>query len=180
MPVQLYVVDCMIVRFIKKDSRFKKMLSLALFAGYLVVLLYFTIFSESLGRKDVSDEIRYNLVLFTEIKRFWIYRSQLGMWACFMNIAGNVIAFMPCGYLIPAMFEGRRSFADAVFIGFMVSFIIECTQLVFKVGSFDVDDLLLNTIGAALGYIIWLAVHRFADIKVRERQVRIREIEADE
>ena len=118
--------------------------------------------------------------MFAKIKRFWIYRSQLGMWACFMNIAGNVIAFMPCGYLIPAMFEGRRSFADAVFIGFMVSFIIECTQLVFKVGSFDVDDLLLNTIGAALGYIIWLAVHRFADIKVRERQVRIREIEADE
>lgn len=176
----VYIEDCMIVRFIKKDSRFKKSLSLALFAGYLVVLLYFTIFSESLGRKDVSDELRYNLVLFAEIKRFWIYRRQLGMWACFMNIAGNVLAFMPCGYLIPAMFTGRRSFADAVFTGFMISFIIECTQLVFKVGSFDVDDLLLNTIGTAAGYILWLSVHRFADIKVQERQVTIREIDADE
>lgn len=170
----------MIVRFLKRDTKPKKLLGLVLFAAYLVVLLYFTIFSESLGRTEANSELRYNLILFTEIRRFWVYRQQLGLWACFMNIAGNVIAFIPCGYLIPAIFARRRSFADAVFSGFLVSFIIECTQLVFRVGSFDVDDLLLNTLGAASGYIIWAAVHKFADIKVSERSVTVREIEADE
>lgn len=170
----------MIVRFLKKDSKTKKLLGLALFAAYLIVLLYFTIFSESLGRTETNSELRYNLILFNEIKRFWVYRHQLGLWACFMNIVGNVIAFIPCGYLIPAILEGRRSFADAVFSGFLVSFVIECTQLVFRVGSFDVDDLLLNTLGAAIGYILWAAVHKFADFKVAERSVIVREIEADE
>ncbi len=170
----------MIVRFLKRDSTPKKLLGLALFAAYLIVLLYFTIFSESLGRTEANSELRYNLILFTEIKRFWVYRKQLGLWACFMNIAGNVIAFIPCGYLIPAILERRRSFADAVYIGFLVSFIIECTQLVFRVGSFDVDDLLLNTIGAAIGYIIWAAVHRYADFKISERSVIVRKIEADD
>ena len=170
----------MIVRFLSKDNIFKKFLGMLLFAAYLVVLLYFTIFSESLGRTELNGDLRYNLVLFTEIKRFWIYRHQLGMWACFMNIAGNVLAFIPCGYLIPTMIKSRRSLADATFAGFMISFIIECTQLVFKVGSFDVDDLLLNTIGAALGFCIWAVLHKYADIKVSERAVRVREIEADE
>lgn len=170
----------MIVRFLKRDNRSKKLLGLILFTAYLIVLLYFTIFSESLGRTEANAELRYNLILFTEIKRFWIYRQQLGLWACFMNIVGNVLAFIPCGYLIPAIISSRRSFADAVFTGFLVSFIIECTQLVFRVGSFDVDDLLLNTLGAAIGYIVWAAIHRYADIKVSERAVMVREIEADE
>ena len=170
----------MIVRFLKKDSISKKLIGTILFAAYLVVLLYFTIFSESMGRTGTDNELRFNLILFTEIRRFWVYREQLGLWACFMNIAGNVIAFMPCGYLIPTMFKSRRNAADVVFTGFIISFIIECTQLVFRVGSFDVDDLLLNTIGAALGYVIWFALHRFADCKVRDRAVIIREIPADE
>lgn len=170
----------MIVRFLKKDSIFKKSIGVILFIAYIIVLLYFTIFSESLGRTGDNTELRYNLILFTEIRRFWNYREQLGMWACFMNIFGNVIAFMPCGYLVPAIVSGRRSFADAVFAGFMVSFIIECTQLVFRVGSFDVDDLLLNTIGAATGYIIWAAVHWYADFRISERAVIVREIRLDD
>ena len=170
----------MVVRFLKKDSISKKLLGVIFFALYLIVLLYFTIFSEYLGRTDTNNEMRYNLILFAEIRRFWVYRQQLGLWACFMNIFGNVIAFMPCGYLIPTIFKGRRSFADTVFAGFIISFVIECTQLVFRVGSFDVDDLLLNTVGTAAGFVIWAAVHKFADVKVSERVVMVREIEADD
>ena len=62
----------------------------------------------------------------------------------------------------------------------MTSLLIECTQYVFRVGSFDVDDILLNTLGAALGFICWLIVHKYADIKAEERVVIIRKIEADE
>ena len=47
----------MIVRFLKKDSKTKKLLGLALFAAYLIVLLYFTIFSESLGRTETNSEL---------------------------------------------------------------------------------------------------------------------------
>ena len=40
-------------------------------------------------------------------------------------------------------------------IQFELSLLVELLQLVFKVGSFDVDDLLLNTIGGLLGYLVY-------------------------
>ena len=173
-------VSIMIVRFLKKESAWKKCIGIFIFIAYFIMLLYFTIFSESLGRTLGSEQPRYNLVFFTEIKRFWNYREQLGLWACFMNIFGNIIAFMPVGYLLPAICEGRKSFVDAVCAGFVTSLLIECTQYVFRVGSFDVDDILLNTLGAALGFICWLIVHKYVDLKTKERVVIIRKIEADE
>ena len=39
--------------------------------------------------------------------------------------------------------------------GAVLSLLVELLQLVFKVGSFDVDDLLLNTIGGLLGYLVY-------------------------
>jgi len=45
-----------------------------------------------------------------------------------------------------------------VLFSFAFSFMLETIQLVFKVGSFDVDDMTLNTLGAALGYICYRVV----------------------
>ena len=49
-----------------------------------------------------------------------------------------------------------RSFFSAVFYSFVLSFCVETFQLIAKVGSFDVDDLLLNTIGGAFGYVVFV------------------------
>lgn len=42
-----------------------------------------------------------------------------------------------------------------VLYSFELSLLVELLQLVFKVGSFDVDDLFLNTIGGLLGYLVY-------------------------
>lgn len=63
------------------------------------------------------EEYRYNLVLFKEIKRFWQYREQLGWYAMFTNLFGNVIIFMPFGFFLP-MASKYRSFFAAVFYQF--------------------------------------------------------------
>lgn len=133
-----------------------KILFRLLFAAYLCGLLYFTIFAESLGRGygGLYSEARYNLTPFNEILRFIKYRGQLGMKAVMLNVVGNCIAFVPCGMLMAAISSGRRNSLYMVLSGFMVSFVIECTQLVFRVGSFDVDDLILNTLGTAIGVLI--------------------------
>ena len=44
------------------------------------------------------DEYHYNLELFKEIKRFIKYRHQLGTFAVFSNLIGNILIFMPVGY----------------------------------------------------------------------------------
>ena len=43
--------------------------------------------------------------------------------------------------------------------GFCASLAAETIQLIYKVGTFDVDDLLLNTVGALAGYIVWRVLH---------------------
>ena len=75
-----------------------RILGAVLFVLYLVLLTYFLFFAEEMGRSpDVRAEYSYNLTLFKEIRRFLLYRNILGWRAVFLNIFGNVLAFMPFG-----------------------------------------------------------------------------------
>ena len=74
--------------------------------------------------------------------------------AAFLNLGGNVLGFMPFGFLLPVLSQRFGRFWITVPLGFSLSLAVECTQLAAKVGSFDVDDILLNTLGVLLG---WLA-----------------------
>ena len=105
---------------------------------------------------QVERGYRYNLMPFVEIRRFWKYRDQLGNFAVFSNIFGNVIGFLPWGFILPIIFR-RMDRAFLIFLsGFLLSLIVEVIQLISKVGCFDVDDILLNTIGGVLGYIVFV------------------------
>ena len=156
-----------------------------IFIFYLIAITYYTIFAESLGRgPSPENEARYNLVFFNEIRRFWTYRNQLGLRAFLLNVAGNVLAFMPCGFLLPAISRRCRRVYGAVPVGLLISFLIECTQLVFRVGSFDVDDLFLNTLGVFLGFMLNRMIQRWrfkrAVLRRQRRRVEIREISDEE
>ena len=133
---------------------------------YIIFIIYFLIFSDWYGRTGEMQEYHYNLVLFKEIKRFWNYRDQVGLFAMFTNLFGNVIIFMPFGFFMP-MASRYRSCVSAVFYSFGLSLCVETFQLLTKVGSFDVDDLLLNTIGGLAGYVIFAVCavirRRYAD-----------------
>ena len=138
-----------------KRSRLR-ILGKILFIFYIGFIIYFLLFSDWYGRSvEGMQEYRYNLVLFKEIKRFWQYREQLGAYAMFTNLFGNVLIFVPFGFFMP-MASKYRSFFSAVFYSFVLSFCVETFQLIAKVGSFDVDDLLLNTIGGAFGYVVFV------------------------
>jgi len=131
----------------------KRVMVWILFLGYLTCLSYFLFFSERYGRTDSSNGYRYNLVLFREIKRFFIYRKEVGLEGFLVNMVGNVAAFMPFGLCLPMISLKRRGFFSVLFWSFSLSLTIETIQLLYQIGSFDVDDILLNTIGGVLGYI---------------------------
>lgn len=137
-----------------KNTKRKKSLYVVLFAAYLILLFYFLFFSEGLGRASTETEYRYNLTLFREIKRFIEYRHVLGYQAVFLNVVGNVIAFMPFGFLLPPLMNYKTNWFVTTIWAFLFSLFAETIQLFFRLGSFDVDDMLLNTIGGLLGYII--------------------------
>lgn len=148
-----------------------RILGKILFVLYIGFIVYFLLFSEWYGRTGVMQEYRYNLELFKEINRFWTYREQLGWYAVATNLFGNVLIFVPFGFFLP-MASKYRSFFAAVFYSFALSLCVETFQLFSKVGSFDVDDLLLNTVGGALGYVVFVicaAIRRRHGVKKSKR-----------
>ncbi len=119
---------------------------------YFVVLVYFLLLSE---RKEYTY-YRYNLVLFQEIQRFLNGAKYFSTKEILLNLLGNVIGFVPLGFLLPIIRRKKTfSFLCVIFV-FLFSLAIEVLQLVFRIGVFDVDDLLLNTLGGLIGYLIYL------------------------
>ncbi|MGF7047916.1 glycopeptide antibiotics resistance protein [Paenibacillus sp. DS2015] len=73
-----------------------------------------------------------------------------------MNLTGNIIAFIPFGIFIPMIFSKKGASFIAVFIlSLLLSLCFEVTQLVLYIGTFDVDDLILNTFGGMVGYVFF-------------------------
>jgi glycopeptide antibiotics resistance protein len=152
------------------DKRHKWILGV-LFLAYLAVLCYFLFFSENFGRMGIRREYRYNLVFFEEITRFADYRTNpyLGFGDFFINVIGNILAFMPLGFFLPALCGMRKKGILVVFCCFALSLLVECVQLVGKLGCFDVDDLFLNTLGGLLGYLVYRIVYWLAGKKSKRK-----------
>ena len=66
----------------------------------------------------------------------------------------NVVMFMPLGFLLPLIWESFRNAKKVVLMGFLMSLAIEICQL-FNIRTTDIDDLLMNTLGALVGYCCW-------------------------
>ena len=82
------------------------------------------------------------------------------MKAMFLNIAGNVLCFIPFGAILPVLNRRARSFFMTLSLSFLFSLAVECMQLISRVGSFDVDDIFLNTVGGIIGFLIFACCNR--------------------
>ncbi|WP_335436989.1 VanZ family protein [Neobacillus niacini] len=71
------------------------------------------------------------------------------------NLLGNIIVFVPFGFLLPMVFSRLTKFLSVIFLSFAISLLFEVTQLLFRLGSFDVDDLILNTAGSGIGFLLF-------------------------
>lgn len=142
---------------LKKNTR--KQLSRAgvlVFIIYISILIYFVFFSDHYGRTTGFQDFRYNLTLFAEIKRYINHRDYFTWENLLTNLVGNILVFAPMGILLPIMRKKKTGFFTVFAASFLLSLFIETVQLVFRVGVFDVDDLLMNTIGGGLGYVLFL------------------------
>lgn len=139
-----------------KTNRKVRFFGRVFFVLYMALALYFMFFSETLDRTRVSDTYRYNLTLFKEISRFWNMRYTYGWHVTIVNLLGNVICFIPFGFLLPTISKKKvfKNFLSVTFMAMLFSIGIETAQLLMKVGAFDVDDIFLNTLGGLVGYIL--------------------------
>ncbi len=148
-----------------KKQVLNRLATAILFIIYIAFLFYFLFFSENYGRTNTAGGYRYNLVPFAEIKRYIIYHRSFKMSQVVINLLGNIVAFMPMGFFFSCFIN--RKVLTVTICGALSSILVELIQLITMVGSFDVDDIILNTFGVFLGCIIYYIVKRRIDKKMR-------------
>ena len=125
----------------------QKMICLIIFITYILIVLRLTIF-----RFNVHyDERQLNLTLFIDLINIY---TNVGVAPFIRLFFGNIGWFVPFGFLLPMLLE-RNSLLRTMIIGFIFSFFIETLQFAFYKVVAELDDLILNTVGTAIGYFLF-------------------------
>lgn len=146
-----------------------------LYKLWLVLFIEFFIRATVYGRQDFFEytlleadsrriaffmENKVNLTLFKSIKQL----LALPFADMFTNIFGNIGLLVPVPLLFSLSFPKIKSrFLIPFLAGAGLSIFVECTQLFFMCGAFDVDDLLLNSLGAFFGALMAYALSRMSE-----------------
>ena len=125
------------------------------FWTYCLFMLWL-LFGQRMGMEVTAD---VNLKPFRTIRNYVyvLFRTKdVGLlWHIIVNLVGNVVMFIPLGFLLAENFARLRKFYQTMLFCVLVIVGIEIAQLLTGLGSLDVDDLILNLLGAALGYGFW-------------------------
>lgn len=145
---------------------------IAYLALLLRVILFKFDFNTILDILNDQDELAYtrvNLIPFQTI-RFYMFSGRVPNVVAFRNLAGNILAFMPIGILIPLL---RRDLSLGVtfWVGFTLSAAIELTQYFTGLGSCDIDDLILNVLGTMSVTLILAAIDLITFIFKKIRKI---------
>jgi len=71
-----------------------------------------------------------------------------------INLGGNIILFVPIGFLVPFVYQ-KMNWQKALALAVAAPLLIEGIQLVFRLGIFDIDDVILNALGIIVGYSLY-------------------------
>lgn len=129
----------------------------ALFLMYFAIVLYATIFMR-IGLTNVGTTVAEKP--FDDL----MYAIKYGDTEMLQHMALNILMFLPFGYLIPEINPRYlRKWSFAMIGGLMASTTIEMVQYVFQLGQSDIDDIIANTLGAILGYMVVRLVWKLGD-----------------
>ncbi|RUT28034.1 VanZ family protein [Paenibacillus zeisoli] len=107
-----------------------------------------------------SSYQNYNLIPFKTIKQYALHREHYNLDTWVKNLFGNIILFIPLGVIFPLLNTRYLRTIPFLLVVILVLLAVELIQLFTKVGSFDVDDIILNTFGALIGFVATVAALR--------------------
>jgi glycopeptide antibiotics resistance protein len=165
----LYLIFAVVIGVRKRPSVQRQVLSFVFFV-YVLAVISVTLFPLPIQKRLIEDATTYhwgwgtnNLIPLKTILNL-ILRDPFPMDAV-RNIGGNIVLFIPFGFLVPLVRRKDTRFGKAIAFGFCASLVVEMSQLIissiigFTYRAFDVDDLILNTIGVAVGYLLFSMLH---------------------
>jgi len=119
---------------------------------YTIWILYLLFFASFRYSPTVLFEIK--TVPFETIDEYSTQVIKYDKIAVIKNLLGNIILFMPYGFL-GILFSRLNQFKWLFTTFFIIINIIEFSQYYFKRGYADVDDVILNTLGTVVGFVIY-------------------------
>ena len=139
-----------------------------LFLTYCIWMLWL-LYGQRLGFSHAESFSQYleqsvNLRPFRTIGNYWhvaFRTSDAGLLRhIVINLAGNVIMFIPLGFFLPLNWKVFRKLPRLILAVLGIILCIELLQMVTMLGSLDVDDVLLNMLGCSMGYYLWKIMYR--------------------
>lgn len=125
---------------------------------YSVILVKLILFKKQIGPVKYGYMHQYTFKTNLELTNLVPFKGIIGivnsgnsLMFILQNICGNIIGFMPLGFFVYYLFSSVTA-AKALKISFLTSLVFEILQIIFVLGHFDVDDLILNSLGGLLGY----------------------------
>ena len=132
----------------------------------LLVIIYFTFSPLLLDLNEVFN-CRINLIPFVYLLDYDVRAHMI------YNVLGNIMMFVPTGIVLPVLYKRLDNFFKVAGTGLLISLAIEILQLPFADRTSDVDDLILNTLGVVIGYVLFVIV-RYAK-KLGKRKASLSE-----
>lgn len=121
---------------------------------YYLAILTVLLFLGGLFHMDRGWGGTINLEPFHTIRNYLRYYRNTGSYISILNLLGNVVIMVPLGMLVPLLFRPMRRFWLSLPLFALVSVGVEYIQWLTATGAADVDDSILNFVGAAAGYVL--------------------------
>lgn len=105
-------------------------------------------------------KLNTNIIPFHNTYTYLMGSQHFNLNIILYNTIGNILIFVPLGIFFSFLFSRFRTFSKVMMIGFTITVSIELLQFFLQLGQFDIDDILLNTIGALLGYFVYISISK--------------------
>ena len=151
----VFIVVMILLRFFYLQNHHEKFCFYKEFK-HLAAIIYIWLLFEILTMTEINGTSGINLNPLSEI-----FRYKIGTKMFNYNVFGNILIFLPFGYLIGEYVNPKKIW-PVIITTIITSGVVEFVQL--KIGrSFDIDDVILNVLGGILGYLIyvgWKAIEK--------------------
>lgn len=162
--VSLFLIGYFLVY--KKKIKDAKKLKVSKIVLWSIFLIYMIIVLGATIRYRPSLYESVNLHLFSSYKEAY-NNFSLNEWR---NVILNILMFVPIGFMMPLLSKKCEKWYITYLGGFFITLFIETLQLISKRGIFEVDDIINNTLGYAIGYgIVMIFISLFKRKKVSQK-----------
>lgn len=157
LAILIGIITKYVVGYVKKNKHVTihicKERAIIIFAVYIAIMAQMTVLFREIGSGYIIDIVPFNTPGGT---------NQIVLYA-----VANMVAFLPTGILCPMLWSRINHWGKIVCVGFLGSLLIEVLQLILQCGEFQIEDLLMNSVGTITGYIIYKKWNARRDSKQR-------------